>query len=274
MDFIYVESSAVSPMMFINSFTVNIKKESQISDTSRFSFDKFNKMNKSSQMASFVHTDFDKYKINNILVTPQIHKKEIFTGKMNNNKIKMINIRNNIFITYFQYNNKTNKKELKVIYYDRMCKETKVIKCKYLLVLENSNKGSSKTQYDFNLYNYNHFPRSKTFNSSDTKLVQMFPLQNEIFMLLNINNQSYLFSVDPFLEIIKCHLLSFSSKISTVSFQNIEKYKILISENKLEINDNKNKLDNTYDVSFLANQKLLKNKYSLSGVFVKKYANK
>jgi hypothetical protein len=103
-------------------------------------------------------------------------------------------------------------------------------------------------------------------------MIQVFVLQNEIFVLLDIDNSPFLVSIDPIMCIIKCHLLSFSSLKTAFNIENILKYNILISEEKLELNDHRVVTDK--DVSLLANQIILKNKFASSGVFIKQNINK
>ena len=98
-------------------------------------------------------------------------------------------------------------------------------------------------------------------------------LQNEIFVILKINEEPFLFSIDPFLLVMKSHLLTFTSKNPNFNISDYQSYKIFISENQIELNKMK-EVYNTYDVSMLASEVLLKKQYSSGGVFINTFKSK
>lgn len=102
--------------------------------------------------------------------------------------------------------------------------------------------------------------------------MQVFPLQNEIFLLLKIENEPFVFSLDPYLQVLKCHLVSFTSRKTDVVFRRDDDFKVCISENKIQLD--KHSSPSSMDVSILASQIMLGKKFSSTGVFIRKKADK
>lgn len=94
-------------------------------------------------------------------------------------------------------------------------------------------------------------------------------MQKEVFLLIKIKHNLFLFSVDPYLHIMKCHLLSFFSKKTQVDLNLVKNFKILISEKNLELNKQRQKPNSTVDMSLLASQALLHKKFTSLGAFIK-----
>ena len=140
-------------MIQIKTFSVSTQDEKKKENNINFSFSNKKKQKSASQ------SNLDKQKLENLFIEPSISTDEIFIGTSNKQEIKVLNIKDNIFITFLFINKETYKKELKLFFFNHKNGKIKEIKCQVLLLLENNNVGSSKTQYDFNLYFLKHFPQ-------------------------------------------------------------------------------------------------------------------
>lgn len=118
-------------------------------------------MNESSKMKSFNQTVFEKKTPVTFVTNPSVTKKNIFTGKINKKSLRMLAVRSSVYIVFFQTDEKTKEKELKIFLISPQSQVIKQIKCQILMVLENSNKGSSKTQYEFSVFKSHKFPRGR-----------------------------------------------------------------------------------------------------------------
>jgi hypothetical protein len=166
--FLFIQSSLHSPILTVNFWEV-VKDEdyatfSRVNGKPIMTVENLEKINVSSKMRSFNQTIFDKRSVDSFFTTPRVTKKNIFTGKIDKKSLKMITIKSSVYLVFFQQDLKTHEHELKIFKIKPETHMIKQIKCRLLFILENSNKGSSKTQYEFNIFKSFKFPKGKPHN--------------------------------------------------------------------------------------------------------------
>lgn len=103
----------------------------------------------------------------------------------------------------------------------------------------------------------------------------MFALQNEIFVVLRVATHPLVLSLDPFLRVLKSHLVSFSSKRFETDVTRDKACRVWLSERTVQLSapEDPDPGDRA-DVSVLANRLLLQKRFSSLGLFVRSLADR
>ena len=105
---------------------------------------------------------------------------------------------------------------------------------------------------------------------SDTKILQAFEYQTEIFFLCKIQGELLLFSFNFMFRILKLHLTSFFSRKSPISDSLFVTFsKIFFSSKRLGGSDEENHhIQDSADISRLAHQKLINSQFPNQGLWI------
>lgn len=159
---VFLEFVSGSPMIKVNFLRLNSRRHST-REKSLFTLEKIGRLNKSSQLKSFhqVNGEHAQTSPGDWPVEPKISKHSVFTGRIWKNQSKLVQVQEHVFLSVLLKNSTTHRKELKFFHLDHNEACIKPITWSCLFVLSNTNRGSSRTQYDFSVVKAPDFPPSE-----------------------------------------------------------------------------------------------------------------
>lgn len=150
-------------MVKVNFLTVHLKNRTT-KEKSLLTLENLGKINMSSQMKSFHQTNGENAPANatDFPIEPKIISHSIFTGKIWKSQSKLVKLKTHIFLAFLLKNSTSYRKELKFFLLNQEQAEIRPIPWSCMFVLSNSNRGSSRTQYHFEVVKACDFPQSKS----------------------------------------------------------------------------------------------------------------